>query len=528
MVTKYLINNPHSLLMVLKPEPGLQAKITEATNAELAAYQASLSDEDKKELVEQTKELIEYQKKEDTPEALATIPMLERTDISPEIEWYDVDEKDVADVKVLQHNAFTNGILYSNLYFDTRVLPQELIPYAKLLSAVLGKLNTENFTYGEADNELNIHTGGFSTYLTEYMANHSDDEMLPKFVVYTKATTEKAGKMFELADEIILNSKLDDKDRLKELISRHFSRVDSDIKNNGLNYAMTRLRSYYSNYGMYSEMTGGLEYYRFLTDLSDNFDAKSDEIVASLEKTAQLLFVKQNLIATVTCSDKDFAPYLQGVEALASALPEVSTELNDWKFDFSKKNEGLKSASKVQYVVKGYDFKKLGYEYTGKMRVLNQVLSTDWLQNQVRVIGGAYGGFAGISSSGNVYFASYRDPNLKETVENYDNTPEYLETFEADDNAMTRYIIGTISRMDGPKTPSQEGNLAIQYYFEKTTPEELKSEREAVLATTADDIKGMKKLVEDILGQDALCVYGNDEKVEENADLFGEVVSITE
>lgn len=527
-VNKYLINNPHALLMVLKPEPGLQAKITEATNAELAAYQASLSDEDKKELVERTKELIEYQKKEDTPEALATIPMLERTDISPEIEWYDVQEKDFADVKVLQHNAFTNSILYSNLYFDTRVLPQELIPYAKLLSAVLGKLNTENFSYGELDNELNIHTGGFSTYLTEYMANHSDDEMLPKFAVYTKATTEKAGKMFELADEIILNSKFDDKDRLKELISRHFSGVDSDIKNNGLNYAMTRLRSYYSNYGMYSEMTGGLEYYRFLTDLSDNFDAKSDEIVANLEKTAQLLFAKQNLIATVTCSEKDFAPYSQGVETLASALPDGGTELNNWKFDFSKKNEGLKSASKVQYVVKGYDFKKLGYEYTGKMRVLNQVLSTDWLQNQVRVIGGAYGGFAGISSSGNVYFASYRDPNLKETVENYDNTPGYLETFEADDKAMTRYIIGTISRMDGPKTPSQEGNLAIQYYFEKTTPEELKAEREAVLATTADDIKGMKKLVEDILGQDALCVYGNDEKVEENADLFGEVVNITE
>ncbi len=527
-VTNQLINNPHTLLMVLKPEPGLQAEVTKETNEELKAYQSSLSEDEKEALVEQTNELIEHQKREDTPEALATIPMLERADISHEIEWFDVQEKEVDGVDVLQHNAFTNDILYSNLYFDVRALPKELIPYAKLLSAVLGKLNTENYSYGELDNALNIQTGGFSVYLTEYLEGHSDDNMLPKFVVYSKATTEKAGKMFELSEEIIDRSKLDDTDRLKELISRHQSRVDADIKNNGLNYAMTRLRSYYSNYGMYTEKTGGLDYYRFITDLSENFDAKSAEIVANLQKTADLLFTKENMIATVTCSDKDFASYEEGMDKLTAQLPEGNGELQNWEFDFSKKNEGLKSASKVQYVVKGYDFKKLGYDYSGKMRVLNQVLSTDWLQNQVRVIGGAYGGFAGISPSGNVYFASYRDPNLKETIENYDNTPGYLETFEADDKEMTRYIIGTISRMDRPMTPSQEGNLAVQYYFEKTTPEELKAEREAVLSTTADDIKGMKKMVADVLDQDAICVYGNDEKVDDNADLFGNVINLTE
>ena len=82
--------------------------------------------------------------------------------------------------------------------------------------------------------------------------------------------------------------------------------------------------------------------------------------------------------------------------------------------------------------------------------------------------------------------------------------------------------------MDGPMTASQKGRRAIKYYFEKTTPEALKAEREAVLATTSEDIKGMKKMVEDILSQDAICVYGNEEKVEENAKLFKEVISLTE
>lgn len=527
-ISKHLVNNPHALLMVLKPEQGLQAKIDAATKAELAEFKASLSDVEKEALITQTKELIEHQKREDTPEALATIPMLELADISSEIEWFDVEEKNVSDVDVIHHDAFTNKILYSNLYFDIRALPQDLIPYAKLLSSVLGKLNTENYSYGELDNALNIHTGGFSTYTTSYLVDKKDENLLPKFVVYGKSTTDKAPKMFELVDEIIHHSKLDDTERLKELITRHQARVDSDIKNNGLGYAMRRLQSYYSKAGMYSEKMGGMTYYRFVSDLAENFDDKSDEVVAKLQQTAELLFAKNNLVAAITCDANDFTAYAGGLENLAATLNTNEVELHDWNFDYEKKNEGLKTASKVQYVVKGYDFKKLGYEYDGKMRVLNQVLSTDWLQNQVRVIGGAYGGFAGISPSGNVYFASYRDPNLAETIENYNNTPGYLDEFEADEKTMTRYIIGTISRIDGPMTASQKGSRAFQYHFENTSPEWLKAEREAILSTTADDLKGMKKMVEDILAQDAICVYGNEAKVQENADLFGDVVSLTE
>jgi Zn-dependent M16 (insulinase) family peptidase len=527
-LTKHLVSNPHAVLMVLKPEPGLQAKLTKETKAELKAFKDGLSTAEKEELVASTKELIAHQKREDTPEAVASIPMLELADINKNIEWFGIDKKDISGTEVLHHNAFTNSILYSNLYFDIRVLPKDLIPYAELLSSFLGKLNTENYTYGELDNALNIQTGGFSTYTTTFLEDHSDDKMIPKFAIYTKATTDKASNMFELADEIINHSKINDKSRLKELLTRHQSRVDSDIKNNGLNYAMTRLRSYYSKYGAYSEETSGLDYYRFVTDLSENFDTKSDELISKLEKTAALLFNKDNMIGSVTCNENDFVAYEKGIKVLAATLKEEPVTLNDWKFDFEKKNEGLKTASKVQYVVKGYDFKKLGYEYNGKMRVLNQILSTDWLQKQVRVLGGAYGGFAGISESGNVYFASYRDPNLSETFDNYNNTPDYLDKFDADDKEMTRYIIGTISRMDGPMTASQEGKRAIRYYLEKTTPEALKAEREAVLSTTPEDIKGMKKMIVDILSQDAICVYGNEEKVEENANLFKSVIGLKE
>jgi Zn-dependent M16 (insulinase) family peptidase len=157
---------------------------------------------------------------------------------------------------------------------------------------------------------------------------------------------------------------------------------------------------------------------------------------------------------------------------------------------------------------------------------MNQILSRGWLTQQLRIIGGAYGGFAGFSRSGNVYFASYRDPNLKETLENIDASPKFLSEFDPTDDEMTRYIIGTISRMDQPLSPSDEGNTALNYYMSGLTAEELQAERDEVLATAAADINALADFVSDVLDNSGICVYGNEEKIEDNKELFKSVFLI--
>lgn len=186
------------------------------------------------------------------------------------------------------------------------------------------------------------------------------------------------------------------------------------------------------------------------------------------------------------------------------------------------------AASKVQYVIKGYDYKKLGYQYTGKIRVLNQVLSSEYLHNKIRVMGGAYGGSSRFSTSGIAYFQSYRDPNLKETIENFDGAPEFVKSFNPNNTEMTRFIIGTISDLDQPTTASQRGSIGVYNFFTKTTYEQLKAERNAILTTTPEDIRAMEKMVKDILSQNAICVYGGEEKIKANSNLFKTTFNVVE
>jgi presequence protease len=241
-----------------------------------------------------------------------------------------------------------------------------------------------------------------------------------------------------------------------------------------------------------------------------------------------LLFTRSNLVAGVTGSEKEFTSFSAGMQKLAASLPDGGGVSGTWNFDLARKNEGLLTASKSSIRYKAYDYKKLGYEYNGKMQVLNQVLSTDWLQNRIRVMGGAYGGFSGISTNGDVYFASYRDPNLSETIDNFNNSPTFLNDFNADEKTMTRFVIGTISRYDQPRNVSDKGTIAFRRYFEKTTPEFLKAEREAILSTTAEDIRSMSGMIEKILSQDYMCVYGNEGKIKENQSKFGSLVIVTD
>ena len=520
------LNNNHSLLIALAPKPGLQNERNAKEVAELVAYKKTLSDEDKAALIKETEELIAHQQKEDTPEALATIPLLKLEDIGKKAEFFGIKEHDVHGTTVLQHETFTNDILYSKLMFDVQVVNQEQLPYVALLAEVLGALNTENYTFGELDNELNKNLGSFSTYLSTYAKDNNDDQLQTKFVVNSKVMNIKANKLFGLTEEILMKSKIDDKDRLKALLTRHQSRMYGYVMRQGVRVAMTRLSSYYSNEGMFDELTGGYSYYEFVTDLNDNFDAKYDEIVKNLQEVATVLFNKNSLVANVTCSKNDLTLYNSELHNFIHTIAETPQELQRWDFDFDLKNEGMKTTSKVQYVTKGYNFKKLGHEYTGNMRVLNQILSRGWLTQQLRVIGGAYGGFSGISRNGNVYFASYRDPNLGETLVNIDNTPEFMSSFAPSVDEMTRYIIGTISRMDQPRSPSEAGGNALSWYMAGMTAEKLQAERDAVLATTKDDIVAMTNIVQEILDNSGICVYGNEEKIEAEKDLFKTVFTV--
>lgn len=526
LIKKAFIDNPHSLLLTVEPKPGMDKELNAKVEEELKNYKSTLPEPAIEKLISETKALIAYQMREDTPEALASIPKLTLSDINPKAQFYTATAKKVDGIDVLHREDFTNNIVYTNMYFDLRVLPVDMLPYAALLSEVLTSLSTEKYTFGDLSMEINNSTGGFNTYLTRYFEDDDDAKMIPKFVASVKSTNTKLDKLFEISHEILLKTKLNDPERLKTVLTRLQSRLENQAKSDGAGIANTRFRSYFSNAGMFDEITDGYDFYTFVTTLAKEYDTSSEKIIANLTKAANLLFTKDNLMFGVTCSNDDYKAFTQKAGILTGKLHTVRPNYYTWIFSLEKKNEGIQTASKVQYVYSGYNFKKLGYSWSGKMLVLNKIISRDWLYKQLRVVGGAYGGYSTFSPVGITSFVSYRDPNLKETVDNYRATVEFIKNFNANADDMAQYIIGTVSGIDQPLTASQRGESAFRNYFQKATAAAAQKERDELLGTTSEDIRNFAKMVSDILDQQYICVYGNAEKIGANRELFSNFITI--
>ena len=128
--------------------------------------------------------------------------------------------------------------------------------------------------------------------------------------------------------------------------------------------------------------------------------------------------------------------------------------------------------------------------------------------------------------NGSAFFVSYRDPNLTKTVDVYEGAAEAVSNFEADERAMTKLIIGTISDMDLPLTPSAKGSRSFNSYMTGITEEDLQKVRDEVLDCTPEDIRKTSEYIKEMMSDKKLVVVGNEKIIRDNENLFGKVENL--
>lgn len=527
LIRDYLLDNPFEAVIVVAPEKNLTAKEDEKLAKKLAAYKASLSEEELEKLVTATRELKEYQDTPSTPEILAKIPLLKREDIEKKAETFFWKEKEEGGIKVLHHNFFTSGIGYLKVLFNTEVLPQEDLPYAGLLKSILGSISTEHYSYSDLTSEIHLNSGGVDFSVTSYPDLADPERFTGAFVASIRVLYDKLDFGFTILEEILNHSVFTDEKRLGEVIQETRSRAKMKLENAGHSTAVSRATSYFSATAYYNELTGGTAYYHFLEQLEKDYANKKGEIMARLQEVSRKLFTRANMLVNYTADDKGYEQLPQNLKLLADKLPQGSGEKHAFTHPVKNVNEGLKTSAQVDYVARCGNFRDAGLEYTGALKILQVILSYDYLWLNIRVKGGAYGCMSGFGRSGEGYLVSYRDPNLKETNDIYEGIPAYLEAFDPDERDMTKYVIGTISNLDAQLTPSVKGSRGLSAYLSGVTEEMMQTERDQILGAAKEDIRALAAQVRAVLATGSFCVVGNEEKIEANRGMFGEVSSLT-
>ena len=270
----------------------------------------------------------------------------------------------------------------------------------------------------------------------------------------------------------------------------------------------------------------GLAYYRYLDDLDKNFEDRYESLCSDLKEVLSLMLRKENLIISYT-SDKDPVKTLENViSEFTSGLSNEGERTGVKTPELVIKNEGFKTASKVQYVATAGNFVEKGFRYTGALNVLQMIFSYDYLWINVRVKGGAYGAMCDFGRSGYAYLTSYRDPNLMDTYKIYQEAYKYVKEFDQSDRDMLKYIIGAIAKMDTPFTPSSYGTFSFSCYLTGITDEMLQQERDEVLNCTQETIRSLADTVKAITDTGIITAVGDEKLIEEAAENFKTVENL--
>lgn len=526
LLLRYVIKNPHQVLITMKPEKGLTEKMNRETAEKLASFKSSLSDEQLDKIMASTKALKERQASGETEEALKTIPLLSRKDLKRPVEEEVLEKENVSGVDHFHFQVHTNGITYVNFYFTLGNLKEKDIPYAILLSSLLRSLSTTKHSYTELARLSNAYTGGMSFALNGYGKVNDTSSYLPALTIRAKALTSKTDKLMDLLGEVINHTLFTDTKRLKELILQEKSEWDMSAFSRGHTLVMTRLTSYFSRGGEFAEQSG-LSYYYFLADLVKHFDENKDALEEKLAAISKKIFTRNGLFFETIGEEEEKKAVLANLPLVLDDMEEgEKAEPHVYSFPPESRNEAFLTSGKVQYVAKGGNFKSHGFAYTGALRVMETILRYEYLWKKIRVLGGAYGAFTQFLRDGTAILCSYRDPNLSETIKAYEELPAYLENLTLSDREMTKYVIGTMAADEIQLTPSMKGERAMVHYLSGNTRESRMKIRGEIINCQVEDIRRLAPLVDSVMKDPYICVMGSEDKIQKDKDLFDTVRSL--
>ncbi len=521
-----ILNNTHGAVISVIPDKEVAEKREEQFKKKMKEIKNKLSDHQLEEIMKKKKELLEFQEAEDPKELLETIPLLKRSDIKREIVKLKNEIEYVDGIKHVHHAVDTNGIIYTKFLFEAKGIPKRLLPYMRILKDLYTNIDTTLHTYNELTHAINKDTGGISFSIATFKdAKHLPDYKL-YFSIRVKTLEKKAMIGASLVNEIVFFSNFEDTKRIKEVISEQKSRMQAQMISSGDQFASITATSYFSETAKIDDLLQGISYYRLLEELESDFEEKKDDIVKNLKETMAYIFRKENFLIDTTCEKKETVLIEKYSKTLKPQMITKEICLEELTFDLKNENTGYQTSSQVQYVCRAGDYRSAGFEYTGALEVLKVIMGYEYLWMKIRVKGGAYGCSIRFSKSGESVMTSYRDPNLKKTIEAFEAAPEYIRSFQEDERTITKYLIGAISNMDTPLTPSAEGTRSLSAYLSNITEEDLQKQRNQVLDITQKDINALAPLVEAIMNQEALCVIGNAKVIEKSQDKFHHVEAL--
>lgn len=496
-----ILKGPRATL-VLTPSKELAKERDAVLDGRLKDELAAMSEDERSLLPMKTAQFAEWQSRQDTPEALATIPALSLDDLGEGPAEVPIIVDKYKDSTLIDHPIATSGITYVGMYFDASDTDTEDLGALALLSLVYSNLDTTRGSANDFRRRAKSALGSIS--LTLSPAKRADEPKLYAILRYSCLDKERATAL-DLAMEYLYSAILDNPAAVKRALTQYTATYADLIIENGHSIALTRSAARHSRLDAIKEHTSGYELYRWLKRHKDADDGGIGALIERMKALHSRIFVRERL--TLSLTGKSDAEYSRKVvDRAARGTPSAPSKIKTLPI----KNEGIAIPSQVSYAALAGNINSLPEsEHSGAWSTLASLLDFEILWDEVRVKGGAYGvGFVSRANSGTTAFYSYRDPAPAHTLDVYRIAPDLIRARLSEDINLDQLIIGTVGASEPITTPATDGSSATLLYLSgKSHADTVRSRRECI-ATTKEKLKELSYELDRIIECSSATVVG--------------------
>ncbi|HKL22720.1 MAG TPA: insulinase family protein, partial [Tichowtungia sp.] len=535
LIETNLLNNPHRAVVHLIPDAFKAEREDAEDTALMQAIKDSMIPDEVKRTITAARRLLDMQKAPDTPASIKKLPLLQRSDLRKEIRTIPREIEPFDNATVLFHDLFTGGIAYVDIGFDLHVLDVGELPWVSLLGSMLVEMGTQKEDFASLSQRIAKNTGGLYASPV-HAAPEGSAESVSRLFLRGKCMVPQIRELFAILSDILLLPAFDNPKRFKEVLLEQKAEMESGLVPSGHSAVLSRLKARYHEAGRAAEAMGGIDALFFHREVENRVGDEWPQMVERIQAILQKLLAG-GLVINVTADAADRPAVFQTLEKFLKQLPDSgklshlrkcdhSGASNPWDFeDDLPKSEALIAPSRVNYVGAAINLFDNGYEYDGSALVITKYLRTAWLWEKIRVQGGAYGAVCAFAPHcGSFAFASYRDPNLADTLEAYAQTGEFLKNLEIDDDELTRALIGAIGGIDTYRLPDAKGYTDTLRWLTGTTDEKRQQRRNEILATTAAHFRQFGAFL--CMDNASVSVLGSKDAVQESNVPFEQSLTV--
>ena len=498
LIRRHLLDNPHRVTLLLRPDPDHARREEQALDERLDAVRRQLGDEDIARIRKAAEEL---QLNQEATVDTSCLPILELSDIDRAEPRTDGRTEAISGCETFWFAQPTNGISYLSMQFGAGDLSAHLRPLVPLFCALLPQIGAAGHDYLAMSRRITAATGGIRLGTNLLESPLDLDRMQPTIEVKGKALDRNQGELCTILRDLLTAPDFSDLGRLRTVIGQVRTAMENSIPGSGHSFAARAAAASLTPVAQLRETWAGMTQVQTIQEVSQLDDTGLAGLAQSFREIARQL-LHTGAVAVAVTAEEPAHPGMTGpLQELLAALPAGPTTPPAAQEVIRPRGGaiGWQSNLPVAYVARVFRTVPYTHPDAPALLVLAKLLRADFLHREIREKGGAYGGMAGYNSDGGLFsMLSYRDPHLERTLDVYRQAVDWACRGEFSDEMLRESILTAFAELDRPLSPGSRGSREFIHRRQGLSHSMLQAFRDGILAV---DQQSLQRVAQTYLDQ---------------------------